>query len=55
MASGKGVYICNNEIEGQIAVEEIFGSKFGEAENLLVEEFLIGEEMSFHYTRWKSF
>jgi len=47
LASGKGVYICNNEIEGQIAVEEIFNGKFGRAENLLIEEFLIGEEMSF--------
>ncbi len=47
LASGKGVYICNNEIEGQIAVEEIFDGKFGKAENLLIEEFLIGEEMSF--------
>ena len=47
LASGKGVYICDNEIEGNIAIEEIFNGKFGKAENLLIEEFLKGEEMSF--------
>ena len=47
LASGKGVYICNNEKEGIVAVEEIFNGKFGEAKNLLIEEFLEGEEMSF--------
>ena len=47
LASGKGVYICNNEIEAQTAIDEIFNGKFGYAENLLIEEFLNGEEMSF--------
>ncbi len=47
LASGKGVYICNDAIEAQIAIEEIFGGKFGETDNLLIEEFLEGEEMSF--------
>ncbi len=47
LASGKGVYICKNKIEGEIAVEEIFNGKFGKAECLLIEEFLVGEEMSF--------
>ena len=47
LASGKGVYICSSENEALIAVEEIFGGKFGAAENILIEEFLIGEEMSF--------
>ena len=47
LAAGKGVYICNNEIEGNIAIEEIFNGKFGDAKNLLIEEFLEGEEMSF--------
>ena len=47
LASGKGVYICNNENEAEIAIEEIFNGKFGQAKNLLVEEFLNGEEMSF--------
>ena len=47
LASGKGVYICENEKDGQIAVDEIFNGKFGNAENILIEEFLKGEEMSF--------
>ena len=47
LASGKGVYICNNLEQSKIAVEEIFGGKFGKAQNLLIEEFLDGEEMSF--------
>jgi phosphoribosylamine--glycine ligase len=47
LASGKGVYISKNEQEAYLAVEEIFNGKFGKAENLLVEEFLDGEEMSF--------
>ena len=47
LASGKGVYICNNESEAVVAIEEIFNGKFGETKNLLVEEFLKGEEMSF--------
>ncbi len=47
LASGKGVYICNDKTEAQIAIEEIFNGKFGKAENLLIEEFLNGEEMSF--------
>ncbi len=47
LASGKGVYICNNKNEGIIAINEIFDGKFGDAKNLLIEEFLLGEEMSF--------
>ena len=47
LASGKGVYICKNVKEANNAIEEIFNGKFGEAKNLLIEEFLVGEEMSF--------
>ncbi len=47
LASGKGVYICNNQNESNIAINEIFEGKFGETKNLLIEEFLSGEEMSF--------
>ena len=47
LASGKGVYICNNYSEAETAVDEIFDGKFGVAKNILIEEFLIGEEMSF--------
>ena len=31
LASGKGVYICTNENEAIIAIDEIFNGKFGEA------------------------
>ena len=47
LASGKGVYICNNFSESELAINEIFDGKFGNADNLLVEEFLDGEEMSY--------
>ena len=47
LASGKGVYICNDINAANIAIEEIFNGKFGKAKNLLIEEFLEGEEMSF--------
>ena len=47
LASGKGVYICENFEDGETAIKEIFDGKFGKAENLLVEEFLKGEEMSY--------
>ena len=47
IASGKGVYICNDKIEATQAINEIFEGKFGKAEYLLIEEFLDGEEMSF--------
>jgi len=47
LASGKGVYICTTNIEANIAIDEIFDGKFGKAKNLLIEEFLDGEEMSF--------
>ena len=47
LAAGKGVYICNNKQESFMAVEEIFDGKFGEAKNVLIEEFLEGEEMSY--------
>ena len=47
LASGKGVYICDNLNESFSAVKEIFNGKFGVAKNLLIEEFLEGEEMSF--------
>ena len=47
LASGKGVYICNDFEESNIAIDEIFNGKFGKANNLLIEEFLEGEEMSY--------
>jgi len=47
LAAGKGVYISENYLDASDAVEEIFNGKFGKAKNLLIEEFLNGEEMSF--------
>ncbi len=47
LASGKGVYICETLEHSIDAVKEIFNGKFGEAEEILIEEFLEGEEMSF--------
>ncbi len=47
LASGKGVYICNNIVESTSAVKEIFEGKFGIANEVLIEEYLNGEEMSF--------
>ena len=47
LAAGKGVYICKNIKSASNAIEEIFNGKFGVAKNILVEEFLKGEEMSY--------
>ena len=47
LAAGKGVYICENFNDSFSAVDEIFDGKFGIAKNVLVEEFLKGEEMSY--------
>ncbi len=47
LAAGKGVYICENQNQAVTAVSEIFNGKFGKANEVLIEEFLVGEEMSF--------
>ena len=47
LASGKGVYICENKASAEIGIKEIFNGKFGVAKNILIEEFLDGEEMSY--------
>ena len=47
LASGKGVYICEDKINALKAVNEIFKGKFGKTNEVLTEEFLDGEEMSF--------
>ncbi len=47
LAAGKGVYICENNTEAEKAINEIFDGKFGEANKLLIEEYLKGEEMSY--------
>ncbi len=47
LASGKGVYICEDKISAETGIKEIFNEKFGIANNVLIEEFLDGEEMSY--------
>ena len=47
LAAGKGVYICETNEQADQAVKEIFNGKFGQADEILIEEFLKGEEMSF--------
>ena len=47
LAAGKGVYICETLDQSKKASEEIFNGKFGKANQILIEEFLQGEEMSF--------
>ena len=47
LAAGKGVYICETKNQGERAIKEIFNGKFGKANEILIEEFLKGEEMSF--------
>ena len=47
LASGKGVYICDDKNSADVAIKEIFNGKFGIAKNVLIEEFLVGEEMSY--------
>tara|TARA_B100000902_G_scaffold115662_1_gene116527 strand:- start:46 stop:1317 length:1272 start_codon:yes stop_codon:yes gene_type:complete len=47
LASGKGVYIPENFETGVTAIKEIFNGKFGKASQILVEEFIDGEEMSY--------
>jgi len=49
LAAGKGVLICSNRLEAEVAIEEILVRKaFGQAgEKLVIEDFLDGEEASF--------
>src|SRR5207244_646454 len=46
LAAGKGVIICKSEAEARVAVEAFFGERrFGKTE-VVLEEFLRGEELS---------
>ena len=47
LAAGKGVYICKDIESSKNAVLEIFNGKFGKADQILIEEFLEGDEMSY--------
>lgn len=45
LAAGKGVFVCSNEKEALSALSEIH-SKYGEEASYLIEEKLIGDELS---------
>jgi len=47
LAAGKGVYICEDKLKAINAAKEIISGKFGDSKNILVEEFLKGDEMSY--------
>ena len=47
LAAGKGVYICKDFEDASNAVVEIFNGKFGSSKQILIEEFLEGDEMSY--------
>jgi phosphoribosylamine--glycine ligase len=49
LAAGKGVYICYKKEEAEDGIKEIMlDGKFGKAgEKVVIEEFLVGQEMSF--------
>ena len=59
LAAGKGVYICKDMESSINAVSEIFNGKFGKADQILIEEFLEGDEMSYFIisdgNKYKSF
>lgn len=48
LAAGKGVFICRNRQEANLAINEIMTSKkFGDAgDNIIIEDCLVGEEAS---------
>ena len=49
LAAGKGVTVATTVAEAQAAVDAAFGGAFGEAgRKVVVEDFLAGEEASFH-------
>ena len=47
LAAGKGVVICHSEKEVKNFSEEIFLGKFKTSKKLILEEFLVGEEVSY--------
>jgi len=50
LAAGKGVYLCSEPAEAELALNEIMGDRrFGESgARVVVEEFLLGEEASYY-------
>ena len=46
LAAGKGVFISKNISEANTAIDEIFNGKFGEAKEILIEEYISGRELT---------
>ncbi|MDR0946536.1 MAG: phosphoribosylamine--glycine ligase [Ruminococcus sp.] len=47
LAAGKGVIIAETEADAFLAIDEIFGGKFGDSgKNIVIEEFMTGPEIS---------
>ncbi len=46
LAAGKGVIVCESEAEARAAVEVFFGERRFGATTVVLEEFLVGEEVS---------
>ena len=48
LAAGKGVIIAQDKQEAEAAIDEMFSGKFGDSgRSVVIEEFLVGEEVSF--------
>lgn len=47
LAAGKGVTICNDDLEARKAIEKVFNSNH--SEKLVIEDFLVGQELSAMY------
>ena len=47
LASGKGVFVCKKKREAISAIKKILSGKFKSSSKVLIEEFLLGEEMSY--------
>ncbi len=47
LAAGKGVFVCPTATEAHTALEEVLGSRFGDAaQHLVLEDLLVGPEVS---------
>ncbi len=47
LASGKGVFVCNDFASAKKSIIKIFDGEFGRDHKVLIEEFLEGDEMSY--------
>ena len=47
LAAGKGVTVAEDSASAKQAVKEIFGGRFGKGMEVVIEEFMEGEEVSY--------